>query len=108
MATTTLSIEWGSTGFATFFTKQHIGEGDYEAIDPDEGSVEAFVESYVEKPVQSEECTVVKKDTGEYNALFYADKSKYNPGEQYYLAFYWKVSGVQMCERIPVTIHTDL
>ncbi|HQN22519.1 MAG TPA: hypothetical protein PLO55_12685 [Thermotogota bacterium] len=105
---TTLSIEWGSTGFATFYTKQHIGDGDYEAVDPDDDSVEAFIESYVDEPAQLEECSTVKKATGEYNALFYADKAKYKPGEQYYLGFYWQVSGVQMCERIPVTIHTNI
>ena len=98
-------VEWGDT-IILRFTTQMQEEGQWVNVDAD--SYEAWLETADMEPQQIQELSVVCEDTGKYLVSFYADKTKVESGQAYYIAFYWTKDGNKECQRELVTVVPDV
>lgn len=98
-------VEWGDTEFIVYTCQAKVDDV-WTNVTPD--NVYAVSESYATKPVFIESLSCETDETGIYVAKFFADKTKYNPKTVYYVTLYWHYNDVQKCERVPVSVKSDV
>lgn len=104
-------VEYKDTLILKFITKQRSNSTG-EIIEVTPTTFSAYLETCEIEPTELAEITGIQTvDDSTYLVRFYADESTYTdlePGDTYYVSFYWEFDGVKRCERIKVVIATDV